>query len=106
MAKADAPQALDTAEFLQRLNVLRADAVDKNLVQFAGLVRGRHRKGENVPEGEAEIIHQHLAPCLRLPGGRVDGSEQLVEVTGAGGKVDFASKYFNKPVNLLPVQLH
>src|SRR5260221_698832 len=69
MAEARALQAFGPAEFLQRLDVLRADAVDEDLVQFARVARGRHRKGEHVPERKAEVIHQHLAPCLRLPGG-------------------------------------
>src|SRR6202158_4671553 len=105
MTEARALQALDPAEFLQCLDVLRADAIDEDLVQFARVARGRHRKGEHVPERKAEIIHQYLPPCLGLPGGGVEGGEQLVEVARARGEVDFATERLHQPVEFYPVSL-
>src|ERR1700687_1934776 len=105
MTEARALQALDPAEFLQCLDVLRADAIDEDLVQFGRIARGRHRKGEHVPERKAEIIHQYLAPCLGLPGGGIEGGEQLVEVAGARGEVDFAPERLHQPVELFSMDL-
>src|SRR5882762_8194560 len=60
VAKADATQALDALEALERMHVLRADAVHQDFVQLAHFAPTGHRQGQYVPERKAQIIDQHL----------------------------------------------
>src|SRR4051812_35105374 len=64
VAEADALQALDALETLERARILRADAVDQDLVELTELARAGDRKGQHVPERKAQVVDQHLAPGL------------------------------------------
>src|SRR5262249_50789820 len=56
MAEPNTLQALNAVEPAKRMDVLRTDAVDQNLVELAQLARARHRERQYVPEWKAEII--------------------------------------------------
>src|SRR6516162_9061682 len=89
MTESDAFQALDAIESAKRVGILRTDAVDQNLVELAELARTRHRERQHVPEWKAEIVDQDLASCIRMPLGRIERRQQIVEFAGARIKIDF-----------------
>src|SRR6478736_2023325 len=55
VGEADALETTDALKAFERARVLRADAVDQDLVELAHLVRADHREGQHIPEWEAEI---------------------------------------------------
>src|SRR5215467_12764982 len=55
VGEADALEAADALKAFERACVLRADAVDQDLVELAHVVRADHWEGQHVPEREAEI---------------------------------------------------
>src|SRR5262249_38310226 len=71
----------------------------------ADLARTGDRKGQHVPERKAEIVDQHLAPRLRLPGGGVERGQEIVELAGRGVEPNFLAELLNKPVELVRVLL-
>ena len=75
-------------EALERAGVLRADAVDQDLVELADLARAGHRERQHVPEREAEIVDQHFAARVGMPLRRIERGQQIVEVAGAGVELD------------------
>src|SRR5262249_23931862 len=50
IVQADSFQAFHAFEALERMHLLWADAVDANLVQFAGVAPCRDRESEHIPE--------------------------------------------------------
>jgi hypothetical protein len=66
IVEADSFQAFHALEAFECTHLLRADAVDKNLVQFASVAPCRDRESEHIPERKAEIIDQDLATCVLL----------------------------------------
>ena len=85
--------------------VLRADAVDQDLVELAHVAPAGHREGQHVPERKAEIVDQHLAPRLRVPVRRIEGRQQIVEIVGAGIEIDLRRQPLDQPVELVGVAL-
>ena len=67
MTKAGALEALASVEAFEGMGVLRADAVDQDLVELAERARARDRKRQHVPERKAEIVDEHLPPRIRMP---------------------------------------
>src|SRR5262249_23095166 len=61
VAEAHALEACRPVKTLERAGILRAYAVDQDLVELARLARAGDREAEHVPEREAEIIDQDLA---------------------------------------------
>src|SRR5262249_37362841 len=106
MAEPNTLQALDTVESAKRMDVLRTDAVDQNLVELAQLARARHRERQYVPEWKAEIIDQHLASRIRMPLGRIERRQQIVELAGARIEIDLGGQSFDQPIDLVDVLLH
>src|SRR5262249_45308135 len=106
MAEPNTLQALDTVESAKRMDVLRTDAVDQNLVELAQLARARHRERQYVPEWKAEIIDQHLASSIRMPLGRIERRQQIVELAGARIEIDLGGQSFDQPIDLVDVLLH
>src|SRR5258707_15570137 len=92
MAEGDALQPLDAIESGKRAGVLRADPVDQNLVELANLAGTRHREGQHVPERKAEIIDKYLPARLRMPRGRIERSQQVVDFTRARIEVDLGGQ--------------
>src|SRR5262245_2753361 len=72
MAEACSLEAFAAVEALERMSVLRADAVDQDLVDLANLARNHHREGQHVPEWKAEIVDHHLAASIGLPFLRIE----------------------------------
>src|SRR3954447_12962516 len=54
-------ETLNTCKALERACVLRADAINPNVVELAGFARVRHRKREHIPERKAEMIDEDFA---------------------------------------------
>src|SRR4029453_1639197 len=106
MAEANALQALDAVESAKRMDILRADAVDENLVELAQLAGTRHREGQYVPEWKAEIIDQHLASRIHVPLAWIERCQQIVELAGARIEIDLGSQSFDQPIDLVDVLLH
>src|SRR5262245_11761370 len=106
MAEANALQAFNAVESGERAGILRADPVDQNLVEFANLARTRHREGQHVPEGKAEIIDKYLPARLRMPLGRIERSQQIVDFTRARTEVDLDGELLDQTVELGDVLLH
>src|SRR5262245_47372822 len=88
------------------MRILRADAVDQNFVKLADLARTRHRKRQHVPERKAEIIDQYLPARLRMPLGRIERCQQIIEVTRACIQVDLGGQLRDQPVDLVALALH
>src|SRR6516162_9396834 len=106
MTEPDAFQALDAIESAKRVDILRTDTVDQNLVELAELARTRHRERQHVPEWKAEIVDQHLASRIRMPLGRIERRQQIVELAGARIEIDLGGQSFDQPINLADVLLH
>src|SRR6266508_2260541 len=106
MAEADAFQALDSLEPLERAGVLRADPVDQNLMQLADVARARYRKGQDVPERKAQIIDQHFAARVRVPFGRLERGQQIVELARARVETDLESQSLDQTIDLMSVLFH
>src|SRR5436190_2443534 len=45
-------------------------------------------KGQHVPEWEAEIVDQHVAPRIRMPLGEIKRRQEIVELAGGGVEID------------------
>src|SRR5215470_1895947 len=99
MPEADAFEALDPVEALERAGVLRADAVDQDLVELAQLARAGDRKSQHVPERKAEIVDQHLAARLWVPLGRVQRGQQIVDLAGGGVESDLVRQFLDQQVD-------
>src|SRR5262249_20731643 len=106
MAEANALQAFNAIESRKRACILRADPVDQNFVEFANLARTRHREGQHVPEREAEIIDKHLLARLRMPLGRIERSQEIVDFARARTEIDLDSELLDQTVELGHVLLH
>src|SRR5438876_3376478 len=106
MAEADALQALDAVKSGKRTGVLRADSVDQNLVELTNLASARHREGQHVPERKAEIIDKYLPARLRMPLGRIERSQEIVDFTGARIEVDLDGELLDQPIELGDMLLH
>src|SRR5262249_60555791 len=87
MGKADALEAGDALETLERTSVLRADAVDQDLVELVHLLRADDREGQHIPERKAEIIDQTFPARFGMPSGGVELRPQVVEVALASVKL-------------------
>ena len=103
MAESHALETVDPVEAGQRAGVLRADAVDQNLVELADLARAGHREGQHVPEREAEIIDQNLAPGVRMPFRGIERSQEVVELVRARVEIDLERQARDQPVELIGV---
>src|SRR5262245_17713190 len=106
VTEADALEALDPGEALERAGVLRADAVDQDLVELADLARAADRERQHVPERKAEIVDQHLAPRLRMPKRRIERAQQVIELAGRGVEPDLLPQLLDQPVELAGVARH
>src|SRR5262249_46077344 len=106
MTEANALQAFNAVESGKRAGILRADPVDQNLVQFANLTSTRHREGQHVPERKSEIIDKHLPARLRMPLGRIERSQEIVDFTRARTEVDLDGELLDQTVELGHVLLH
>src|SRR5258708_40370440 len=89
IVQADSFQAFHAFEAFERMQLLRADAVDPNLMQFAGVTPCRDRESKHIPERKPEIIDQHLATCVRMPLGGIERGQEFVHITRAGIEIDF-----------------
>ena len=105
MAETDAAQAFDATEALQCGRVLRTDAIDQDLVELADLAGAGDRERQHVPERKAQIVDQHLAPRLRMPLVRIERSQQVVDIAGAGIKIDLDGEPLDQPIDLVAVAL-
>src|SRR5947199_186586 len=83
IAESDALQALDSIKSGKRAGVLRADPIDQNLVELTHLASTSHREGQHVPERKAKTIDKYLPACLRMPLGRIERSQEIVDFTSA-----------------------
>src|SRR5262249_61358548 len=107
MTEPDAFQALDAIESAKRVGILGTDAVNQNLVvELAELARTRHRERQHVPEWKAEIVDQHLASCIRMPLGRIERRQQIVELAGAGIEIDFGGQSLDQAIDLVDMLRH
>ena len=103
MSKADALEAADALKALERTRVLRADAVDQDLVELAHLVRADHWEGQHVPEREAEIVDQHLTARLGMPILGIKCREQHVKVAGRGLQINLGRELRDQAIE--PVEM-
>src|SRR5262249_5600604 len=62
--------------------------IDQELVEFADLAPGHHRKGEHVPERKTEIVDHHFLPRVVWPAVAERLREEPVDVARAGIKID------------------
>src|SRR5262249_49174838 len=106
MSEADPFEAPDPLETLERARVLRTDAIDQDLVELTYLARADHREGQHVPEWEAEIVDQHLAPRLGAPFSRIERGQELVDVPGRCIEVDLPGEPLDQLVELAELAFH
>src|SRR5579883_1629679 len=89
------PRALEVpgrAYLAKRSDIGRADAIDAHLVEFADVAPVRNGEGQDVPEREAEKIHEYLAPRRRSPLSGIHARQQPLDVLGAGVEVDLGGQ--------------
>src|SRR5215831_21402525 len=53
-----------------------------------------------------EIIDQHLASRIRMPLGRIERRQQIVELAGARIEIDLGGQSLDQPIDLVDVLLH
>ena len=82
------------------MHLLWADAVDLNLVQFAGVAPCCDRESEHIPERKPEIIDQDLATCVRMPLGGIERGQEFVHITRAGIEIDFRTLRIHQSVEV------
>src|SRR4029079_4234848 len=93
MPEAYAHQAAGAAECTERTCIERTDPVNQDFVELARLAPAHDREGQHVPEWEAEIVDEDLAPRLRVPFGRIHCGEQLIDLVGRGVEVDLFGQH-------------
>jgi len=79
---------LSGAERRKEARIPRADAIHKDFVELTDVAPIGDRQRQHVPEREAQVIHQHLAPRLGRPLGGIDGGKQRVHLMCAGVEID------------------
>src|SRR5262245_36767186 len=106
MAEARAFETLAAVEALEHVGILRADAIDQDLVDLADLARDHYREGQHVPERKAEIVDHHLAARVGMPFLRIERGQKIVELARAGVEIDLDREAIDQPVELGGVLLH
>ena len=106
MRKPDRPSGFRSRRSLERVRILRADAVDQDFVELAGFARAGHRKGQHVPERKAQIVDQHLVPRFADAIRRVERGEQFVEIARRGIETDLERELLDQPAELREVAFH
>src|ERR1700738_4284417 len=103
VTKPDASQTLDATERAGRTRVVRADSIDEDLPQLAVLTPTGNRKSEHVPERKAEIVDQHFPSGFRMPLGRIERGQKVIEIAGRGVQIDLLCQALDQRIDFVPL---
>ena len=106
MRKTNAFETAATTELLECIGILRANAIDQNLIELANFTPSHDRECQNVPKWKSEVVDQNVTTRVRMPLFGINGCQQHIDVGSAGIEIDLRRQPIHQKVDALQVKSH